>query len=70
MFTAFTYITPILVDNTGFSPGSVSYILVLFCLGITIGNIYGGKLADRNLLPPLTGILVLLGLSRGCSFIC
>lgn len=60
VFTAFTYITPILVDITGFSPGSVSYILVLFGLGITIGNIYGGKLADRNLLPSLTGILVLL----------
>ncbi|MDF2683712.1 MAG: transporter [Brevibacillus sp.] len=60
VFTAFTYIAPILVDITGFSPSSVSYILVLFGVGITLGNIYGGKLADRSLLPSLIGILVLL----------
>ncbi|UKS31380.1 MFS transporter [Paenibacillus sp. HWE-109] len=60
VFTAFTYISPILVDITGFSASSVSYILVLFGLGITIGNIYGGKLADRKLMPSLIGILLLL----------
>ena len=60
VFTAFTYIKPILVDITGFPPSSVSYILVLFGVGITIGNIYGGKLADRKLLPSLVGILVFL----------
>jgi MFS transporter, DHA1 family, inner membrane transport protein len=58
VFTAFTYISPILVDITGFSSSSVSYILVLFGVGITIGNIYGGKLADRSLFPSLLGILV------------
>ncbi|RAT99156.1 MFS transporter [Brevibacillus sp. Leaf182] len=62
VFTAFTYISPILVDITGFSPSSVSYILVLFGVGITIGNIYGGKLADRKLFPSLLGILVALAL--------
>ncbi|ULL13052.1 MFS transporter [Paenibacillus sp. H1-7] len=62
VFTAFTYISPILVDITGFSPGSVSYILVLFGVGITIGNIYGGKLADRSLFPSLLGILALLAI--------
>ncbi|MEC0228499.1 MFS transporter [Paenibacillus alba] len=60
VFTAFTYISPILVDITGFSPSSVSYILVLFGVGITIGNIYGGKLADRKLMPSLIGFLILL----------
>lgn len=60
VFTAFTYISPILVDITGFSPSSVSYILVLFGVGLTIGNIYGGKLADRRLMPSLIGILILL----------
>ncbi|MDR7316469.1 MFS transporter [Brevibacillus nitrificans] len=60
VFTAFTYIAPILVDITGFSASSVSYILVLFGVGITLGNIYGGKLADRALMPSLLGILLLL----------
>ncbi|TBL70453.1 MFS transporter [Paenibacillus thalictri] len=62
VFAVFTYIAPILVDITGFSSNAVSYILVLFGVGITVGNIYGGKLADRNLLPSLTAILVLLTL--------
>lgn len=60
VFTAFTYISPILVDITGFSPGAVSYILVLFGIEITIGNIYGGKWADRRLFPSLIGIFVVL----------
>lgn len=60
VFTAFTYIKPILVDISGFTAESVSYILVLFGIGVTLGNIYGGKLADRKLLPSLIGILVLL----------
>ncbi|UII55870.1 MFS transporter [Cytobacillus spongiae] len=60
VFTAFTYISPILVDISGFSPKSVSWILVLFGAGITLGNIYGGKLADRALIPSLIGILAML----------
>ncbi|WP_248924762.1 MFS transporter [Paenibacillus hamazuiensis] len=63
VFTAFTYIAPILTDITGFSSGAVSYILVLFGVGITIGNIYGGKLADWKLLPSLIGTLVLLAVT-------
>lgn len=62
VFTAFTYITPILENITKFSPGMVSIILVIFGVGITVGNIYGGKLADRKLMPSLTGILVLLAI--------
>lgn len=62
VFTVFTYITPILTDITGFSPNSVAYILVLFGVGITIGNIYGGKLADKSLLPSLTGIMIALSI--------
>ncbi|WP_051051596.1 MFS transporter [Paenibacillus sonchi] len=62
VFTAFTYISPILIDITKFSANSVSYILVLFGAGITIGNIIGGKLADRKLMPSLLGILVLLAI--------
>ncbi|SDW23485.1 MFS transporter, DHA1 family, inner membrane transport protein [Marininema mesophilum] len=60
VFTAFTYISPILVEITGFASNAVPWILVLFGVGITIGNVYGGKLADRKLLPSLLGILIFL----------
>jgi DHA1 family inner membrane transport protein len=60
VFTAFTYIAPILTDITGFSSGAVTPILLLFGVGMTVGNIVGGKLSDWRLMPSLVGILVLL----------
>ncbi|MFD0695200.1 MFS transporter [Paenibacillus sp. GCM10027628] len=53
LFAVFTYITPILTDITGFSESSVTWILVLFGFGVTLGNILGGKLADWKLMPSL-----------------
>ncbi|KUL96358.1 arabinose transporter permease [Bosea sp. WAO] len=49
VFAVFTYIQPILVEITGFSQEAVSPILLLFGLGLLVGNMLGGKLADRNL---------------------
>jgi MFS transporter, DHA1 family, inner membrane transport protein len=60
VFTAFTYVAPILTGITGFSPGAVTPILLLFGVGTTIGNTVGGKLSDWKLMPSLVGILVLL----------
>ncbi|MFP6558013.1 MFS transporter [Paraburkholderia sp. B3] len=60
VFVVFTYIAPILEQVSGFSPRGVTLMLVLFGLGLTLGNTLGGKLADRALMPSLMGILVLL----------
>ncbi|MBO1114291.1 MFS transporter [Bordetella petrii] len=60
VFTAFTYIAPLLTELAGFSPGAVSPILLLFGVGLVAGNTYGGKLADRRLMPTLVGSLALL----------
>ena len=60
VFVVFTYIAPILEQVTGFSPRAVTLVLVLFGVGLTVGNTIGGKLADRALLPSLMGILLLL----------
>ncbi|MPT24993.1 MAG: MFS transporter [Starkeya sp.] len=53
LFSVFTYIAPLLRDVTGFSPHAVTYVLLLFGVGITIGNLLGGKLADWRLMPSL-----------------
>lgn len=50
LFSVFTYITPMLESISGFAEHSVTWILVLFGFGVTIGNIVGGKLADRKLM--------------------
>lgn len=60
VFTAFTYIAPILTDITGFGAGAVTPILLVFGIGMTIGNTVGGKLADWRLMPSLAGMLALL----------
>lgn len=47
MFTVFTYIAPILRDVTHASTGFVTAMLVLFGIGMTLGNVWGGRAADR-----------------------
>jgi len=47
VFLVFTYIAPILTDLAGFPASRVSALLVLFGTGLVLGNILGGKLADR-----------------------
>lgn len=60
VFTAFTYIAPLLTELSGFPSSAVSPILLLFGAGLVIGNTYGGKLADRRLMLTLVGSLALL----------
>ena len=48
MFTVFTYIAPILQEQTGASIGFVTAMLVLYGVGLTLGNWLGGRFADRS----------------------
>lgn len=56
LFTVFTYIAPILREVTGVSPSGVTWVLVLLGVGLTLGNLLGGRLADWKLMPSLIGI--------------
>lgn len=60
VFAAFTYVAPLLLEVTGTTQTMVTVALVLFGIGVTIGNTLGGKVADRSLMPGLMGILALL----------
>lgn len=62
VFAAFTYIAPILTQITGFSDTAVSPILLVFGGGLVVGNLLGGRLADRRLVPTMLGSLVVLSL--------
>lgn len=48
MFGAFTYIAFTLTEVTGFAAGTVPWLLILFGVGLFIGNTAGGKAADKN----------------------
>ncbi len=57
-FVAFTFLAPILQEITGFSAGAVSLILVLYGVAIAIGNIAGGKIANRDPVKALIGLFL------------
>jgi DHA1 family inner membrane transport protein len=64
MFTVFTYIAPILREETQASVAFVTAMLVTYGLGLTVGNWIGGKYADRSvdrtLIASLVGLAVIL----------
>ena len=62
VFAVFTYIQPILTQITGFSQAAVSPILLVFGGGLAVGNILGGKLADKRLMPAVLGTLAVLAI--------
>ncbi|UMP02039.1 MFS transporter [Amycolatopsis sp. EV170708-02-1] len=53
VFACLSYIAPMLTDVTGYSPSNVTLLLSLAGVGMTIGNILGGRLADKALMPSL-----------------
>ncbi|MEV5053535.1 MFS transporter [Arthrobacter sp. LAR12-1-1.1] len=72
MFGAFTYIAFTLTEVTGFSATTVPWLLILFGVGLFIGNTVGGKAADKNVdrtllvvLAVLVVVLVVFALTAG-----
>lgn len=70
MFTVFTYIAPILRDETQASSLFVTAMLVAYGVGLTVGNWLGGRYADRSIdgtlivtLALLTGLLLLFAVT-------
>ena len=65
VFVVFTYIQPLLTQVTGLSESAVSPILLVFGGGLAVGNILGGRLADRSTMPAVLGTLVALAAVLG-----
>ncbi|WP_211881804.1 MFS transporter [Pseudarthrobacter albicanus] len=72
MFGAFTYIAFTLTEVTGFAASTVPWLLILFGVGLFIGNTLGGKAADKNVdrtllvvLAALVVVLVAFALTAG-----
>ncbi|KAB1990041.1 MULTISPECIES: MFS transporter [Streptomyces] len=66
VFAAITYIAPMMTHVAGYSDGAVTWLLVLFGIGMFLGNLLGGRFADRALMPllyvTLGGLAVVLAL--------
>lgn len=59
-FTSITYISSITMGATGTPESWIPVYMLVFGLGLFLGNIAGGRLADRNLMGLLLGSLALL----------
>ena len=44
----FTFLAPMMQDLAGFSPAAVSWILLGYGVSVAVGNVWGGKLADKH----------------------
>ncbi|MGW2306308.1 MFS transporter [Streptomyces sp. NPDC001809] len=66
VFAAITYIAPMMTEVAGYGDGAVTWLLVLFGVGMFLGNLLGGRYADRALMPllytALGGLAVVLAL--------
>lgn len=76
MFGAFTYIAFTLTDVSGFSAAAVPWLLIVFGVGLFIGNTLGGRAADRNVdrtllvvLSALAVVLVVFALTAGSQLL-
>lgn len=58
MFAVYSYITPVLTELSGFRLAEVPGVLVLWGVGMVCGNVIGGWMADRALVPAIFIMLV------------
>lgn len=59
-FLSFTYLASILQDVTGFSANAVSGVLLVYGVSVAIGNLWGGRLADRR--GPIPALMLIFSL--------
>ena len=59
-FIPFTFLASILTDISGFSASAVGWVMLVYGVSVAIGNLWGGKLADR--LGPIPALRIIFAL--------
>jgi predicted MFS family arabinose efflux permease len=59
-FIPFTFLAPILQDISGFAPSSVAWVMLVYGVSVAVGNLWGGKLADR--MGPIRALQIIFAL--------
>lgn len=59
-FIPFTFLAPILTDISGFSASAVGWVMLVYGVSVAVGNIWGGRLADR--LGPIPALRIVFAL--------
>lgn len=60
VFASFTYVAPMMTELAGYPAGAITWLVLLFGLGLVGGNFVGARAADRALMPSLIVLLALL----------
>ncbi|MFI2752500.1 MFS transporter [Cellulomonas sp. P22] len=70
MFAVYSYVSPLLTEVTGMAEATVPIVLALFGIGMTIGTLLGGRLADGSVMRTLyigfgstVGVLAVIALT-------
>ncbi|MBM2618176.1 MFS transporter [Actinoplanes sp. LDG1-06] len=50
VYAPFTYVAPLMTEVAGFGSGAMPWLLVLFGLGLVLGNVIGARAADHRLM--------------------
>lgn len=66
-FIPFTFLAPILQDVSGFSAGAVGLVMLVYGVSVAVGNIWGGRLADRH--GPIAALRVVFLLLAAVLFV-
>lgn len=61
LFCWISYIAPLFINVSKFSPNDVSYLMAFAGFGMFVGNFFGGKLADK-LSPVYATLIVFIGM--------
>lgn len=62
LFSVFTYVAPLLAATAGATPSAITGVLLLFGVGLTVGNVLGGRLGDWRQMPSVIGLGLALAL--------
>jgi predicted MFS family arabinose efflux permease len=65
-FVVFTYLSPLLNEISGFKESTVAIILLVYGIAIAIGNVIGGKLANRN---PMNALFYMFAIQAVVLFV-
>lgn len=59
-FIPFTFLAPILTEVSGFQAGAVAWVMLVYGVSVALGNLWGGRLADR--LGPVPALRIVFAL--------
>jgi predicted MFS family arabinose efflux permease len=69
-FTAYTYITPFLIDHTRLSSDMISVLYVLYGVAGIVGSVIAGSLFKRGVIASFAGSAIVVGalvIALACS---